>query len=175
MGRADSLHRLERPRPGEPRRRRQPCVREPAARPAAIAAPRRRSPGRRPRRAYQQASSVLRDAFAQPDVLSLMFPSPIGTVPGVALLHLRITEMLVHGWDLAQATAQPARLPDDLPEQELRFTRAKLGDIPAGRTPFAPPHARLRRRARDRPPRRLPPPPRHSWRYDARLPPPGSA
>ncbi|HKB30166.1 MAG TPA: TIGR03086 family metal-binding protein [Streptosporangiaceae bacterium] len=104
-----------------------------------MAAPRRRSPGRRPRRAYQQASSVLRDAFAQPDVLSLMFPSPIGTVPGVALLHLRITEMLVHGWDLAQATAQPARLPDDLAEQELRFTRAKLGDIPAGRSPFAPP------------------------------------
>ena len=63
----------------------------------------------------------------------------MGTVPGVVLLHLRITELLVHGWDLAQATAQPPLLPDDLAEQELQFTSGKLADIPAGRHPFAPP------------------------------------
>lgn len=28
--------------------------------------------------------------------------------------------------------------PDDIVEQELTFTRAKLGDVPPGRTPFAP-------------------------------------
>lgn len=89
--------------------------------------------------AYRRASSVLQDAFCQPDLMERMFPSPIGTVPAIVLLHLRITEILVHGWDLARATAQPALLPDDLAEQELQFTRGKLGDVPAGRSPFAPP------------------------------------
>ena len=47
--------------------------------------------------------------------------------------------MLVHGWDLARATGQPASFPDDLAEQELAFSRHKLADIPAGRHPFGPP------------------------------------
>ena len=89
--------------------------------------------------AYRQSGRALQDAFAQPGVLEQMFPSPVGTVPGVVVLHLRITELLVHGWDLARATAQPAALPADLAEQELLFTRGKLADIPADRQPFAPP------------------------------------
>jgi hypothetical protein len=57
---------------------------------------------------------------------------------GDAALHLRVTELLVHGWDLARATGQPASFPDDLAEQELAFSRSKLADIPAGRRPFGP-------------------------------------
>jgi uncharacterized protein (TIGR03086 family) len=64
---------------------------------------------------------------------------PIGSVPGIAALHPRITEVLVHGWDLARATGQHAEFPEDLAEQELAFSRSKLADIPEGRTPFAPP------------------------------------
>src|SRR6266513_3088890 len=45
----------------------------------------------------------------------------------------------VHGWDLAQATGQPALFPDRLAEQELAFTRHALADLPAGRSPFGPP------------------------------------
>lgn len=82
---------------------------------------------------------MLHDAFCQPGVLQRVFPSPVGKVPGIVLVHLRITELLVHGWDLAHATAQPVRLPDDLAEQELQFTRGKLADVSAERSPFAPP------------------------------------
>jgi uncharacterized protein (TIGR03086 family) len=64
---------------------------------------------------------------------------PFGTVPGVVALHLRLTEILVHGWDLAHATGQTATFPDDLVEQELDFTRGKLADVPSNRSPFAPP------------------------------------
>ena len=78
-------------------------------------------------------------AFRQPGVLDRVHTVPIGPVPGIAALHLRITEVLVHGWDLARATGQHAKFPEDLAEQELAFSRRKLGDIPAGRTPFAPP------------------------------------
>lgn len=64
---------------------------------------------------------------------------PFGTVPGIVALHLRITEVLVHGWDLARATHQVARFPDDIVEQELEFTRGRLPDVSSARRPFAPP------------------------------------
>jgi uncharacterized protein (TIGR03086 family) len=89
--------------------------------------------------AYRDSAAALVGAFRQPDVLGRVHAVPIGPVPGIAALHLRITEVLVHGWDLAHATGQDAVFPEDLAEQELAFSRSKLGDIPPGRTPFAPP------------------------------------
>lgn len=82
---------------------------------------------------------ALQAAFAQPGVLEKVVTVPIGAVPGVVALHLRIAESLVHGWDLAQATGQPTDgLPDDLAEQELEFSRRRLPDLPPDRRPFAP-------------------------------------
>jgi uncharacterized protein (TIGR03086 family) len=92
-----------------------------------------------PAAAYRKGARALQDVFSQPHVLEQTFSSAIGVVPGLAMLHLRVTELLVHGWDIAQATGQPAQLPTDLAELELRFTQAKLSDVPAGRTPFGPP------------------------------------
>jgi uncharacterized protein (TIGR03086 family) len=89
--------------------------------------------------AYRDSAAAVLGAFRQPDVLEHVFTVPFGTVPGMVALHLRITEVLVHGWDLAQATAQPATFPDDLAEQALAFTRGKLPDVGSGRSPFAPP------------------------------------
>ena len=89
--------------------------------------------------AYRDAASGLLAAFSEPGALERVVTVPFGTVPGIAALHLRITELLVHGWDLARATGQPASFPDDLAEQELAFSRARLGDSPAGRRPFGPP------------------------------------
>lgn len=90
--------------------------------------------------AFHRSGRELVTAFAQDGVLEKMVTVPAGTVPGVAALHLRMTELLVHGWDLAQATDQPTTdLPADLAEQEYVFSAGKLDDLPPGRSPFAAP------------------------------------
>lgn len=95
--------------------------------------------GHDPVGAYHEAGAELQAAFSQPAVLERTFQAPIGLVPGAVLLHLRITELLVHGWDLAHATGQPARLPDDLAEEELAFARSpRAPDVPRSGHPFGP-------------------------------------
>lgn len=94
--------------------------------------------GTDPVAAYRDAAKDLLVAFRGPGVLDRMFQVPAGLVPGIAALHLRVVEDLVHGWDLARATGQEIRIPDELVERALGFTRAKLADVPPDRSPFAP-------------------------------------
>ncbi|MCW2643576.1 MAG: hypothetical protein JWP76_5882 [Dactylosporangium sp.] len=89
--------------------------------------------------AYRDSGDRMLTAFRRPGVFEQTFTLPIGAAPAIAALHLRITDLLVHGWDIAQATGQPAHLPERLAALELEFTRAKLADVPADRRPFAPP------------------------------------
>jgi uncharacterized protein (TIGR03086 family) len=88
--------------------------------------------------AYRGSVRALLEAFALPGVMERMVTVPFGTVPGVVAWHLRMTEALTHGWDLARATGQDVEAPDDLVEQELAFTGRALADIPPERRPFAP-------------------------------------
>jgi uncharacterized protein (TIGR03086 family) len=89
--------------------------------------------------AFRVAADTLLAAFRQPGALEQVVTVPVGTVPGIGALHLRLVETLVHGWDLARATGRPPGFPEALAEQELAFSRAKLADVPPDRTPFAPP------------------------------------
>jgi uncharacterized protein (TIGR03086 family) len=92
-----------------------------------------------PVQAYRDAGAALLTAFSQPGVLEGVFQVPAGRVPGAVMLHLRITELLIHGWDLARATGQTAHLPDDLAEEELAFARSPLApDVPRTGQPFGP-------------------------------------
>jgi hypothetical protein len=45
-------------------------------------------------------------------------------------LQIRLYDLLTHGWDLAEAPAIPANLPDDLTEQALAFARDQLSSQP---------------------------------------------
>jgi uncharacterized protein (TIGR03086 family) len=89
--------------------------------------------------AYRDSAAALLAAFGAPGALERIVTVPFGTVPGSVALHLRVTEVLVHGWDLAKATGQSAEFPADAAEQELAFSRSALEQLPPDRRPFAPP------------------------------------
>lgn len=95
--------------------------------------------GDNPVQAFREAGEELVSAFGQASVLERVFQAPVGHVPGAVLLHLRTTDILVHGWDLAQATGQPARLPGDIAEEELAFARSPHApNVPRTGHPFGP-------------------------------------
>jgi uncharacterized protein (TIGR03086 family) len=70
-----------------------------------------------PLAAFQLAAAQLRTAFATPGVLESVYEAPFGSGRGAILVHVRIVEVLAHGWDLARATGQPTDFPDDVAER----------------------------------------------------------
>ncbi len=95
--------------------------------------------GESPAQAYREAGAELASAFSEPSVFEGIFQAPVGKVPGAVLLNLRLTELLVHGWDLAHATGQPATFPDDLATQALAFsTGSSAPNVPRTGRPFGP-------------------------------------
>jgi uncharacterized protein (TIGR03086 family) len=41
-------------------------------------------------------------------------------------LALRVTDLLIHGWDIATATGQPAHLPDEITKDALTFAHRRM-------------------------------------------------
>jgi uncharacterized protein (TIGR03086 family) len=94
--------------------------------------------GADPAGAYRRSATALQAAATRPGVLERSQATPLGVATGAERLQWRIADLLVHGWDLGQATGVAAELPDDLVEQALTFVRAQLPSQPrAGR--FADP------------------------------------
>lgn len=92
--------------------------------------------------AFHRAAHLVSAAFAQPGALDQVVTVPFGTVPAEVALHLRLTEVLVHGWDLARATGQPVRFRDETVAAELAFAQcalraARQGVVDVGTGPTA--------------------------------------
>ena len=79
-----------------------------------------------PAAAYRGSAATLLAAFGRPGALERSYRGPLGTATGAERLQIRLYDLLAHGWDLAQATGQPADLPEDLAEQSLAFARTQL-------------------------------------------------
>jgi uncharacterized protein (TIGR03086 family) len=94
-------------------------------------APPRRNPAHvedDPAAAYQDSAVRLLAAFGQPEVLERTYRGPSGRPPVPSDCRSGSTISWPHGWDLAQATGQPAELPDDVAEQALTFVCIQLSD-----------------------------------------------
>lgn len=76
--------------------------------------------GDNPAGAYRDSGVAMQAAFDQPEVLEWTYHGPLGAASGAERLHLRITDLLAHGWDLARATGQPAELAEAWRERVLR-------------------------------------------------------
>jgi uncharacterized protein (TIGR03086 family) len=90
--------------------------------------------GNDPAGAYRRSAAALAAAAALPGVLEQSQTSPAGAATGAERVQWRIADLLVHSWDLVQATGVAAELPDDLAELMLAFVRPRLPGQPrAGR------------------------------------------
>ncbi|RJQ74446.1 TIGR03086 family protein [Pseudonocardiaceae bacterium YIM PH 21723] len=92
-----------------------------------------------PASTYRKATADLLTALRRPGTLQRSFVVPVGPVSGVAAVHLRIAEELVHGYDLGQAIGLPTRFPADIVERSIVFTAGKLADVDPDRSPFGAP------------------------------------
>jgi uncharacterized protein (TIGR03086 family) len=58
-----------------------------------------------------------------PGVMERTCELPLGSIPAPMAARLNLVEVVVHGWDVSQATGERAAIPDSLAEPILEFSR----------------------------------------------------
>jgi len=72
---------------------------------------------------YDQAARAGLDAWSAPDALERTYALPMGGRSGAEALRIHQADLLLHGWDLAEATHQDATLDPDLARFALQTER----------------------------------------------------
>ena len=93
-----------------------------------------------PAEGFRATGTAMHDAFLTAGFLDNKVDTPmLGPQEGRTIVHMRINELLIHGWDLARATGQPADLPEDLAEGALMLWQTRLAGRPREGMPFDAP------------------------------------
>ena len=93
-----------------------------------------------PAAGFRATGARMHNAFLTPGFLDGTVDTPmLGEQPGATVVHMRINELLIHGWDLARAIGQPADLPEDLAEGALALWQTRLAGRPRDGMPFGHP------------------------------------
>ena len=82
--------------------------------------------------AWEDARTELDAALAEPGVLDRTFHHPAGDFPGAQAVFAYVSEVAVHGWDLAMALGRPDDLDDSLAAACLEPVRRFLPAEPRG-------------------------------------------
>ena len=103
-----------------------------------------------PLAAYDRATAECLSAFGEPGTLARIVDYPLGAIPGRQLLDLRLTETVIHTWDLARAIGADDRLDPRLVEwvhRNLDRIYDNVADSPVSSAPshqfFAAPQGTL--------------------------------
>ncbi len=89
---------------------------------------------------WERTTKRAREAWSDPARLDALVTAPWGKVPGRAAVWAGLNEVLVHGWDLAVATGQPAEADPALAQAVLVAAQRAIPAEPrGGQVPFAPP------------------------------------
>lgn len=91
--------------------------------------------------AYAEASSAALAAAGAGDTLTRMHVTPLGEMPGPMLAGFTTLDILMHGWDLAKATGQPADLDGRLAAHVLSFAEQALATPESRASRIGPPVA----------------------------------
>ena len=90
--------------------------------------------GQDPAAQFRDAAAAALAAWRTPGVLDRVVDGGPGPMPGRVLAGINLLDTATHTWDLAIATGQPARLPDDVATAALDASRATISpDIRPGR------------------------------------------
>jgi uncharacterized protein (TIGR03086 family) len=96
--------------------------------------------GADPAAGFRTTGERMHDAFLTPGFLEGTFETPMmGEQQGTTIVHMRINELLIHGWDLSRAIGRPDGLPDDLAEGALKLWQTRLAGRPREGMPFGVP------------------------------------
>ena len=79
-----------------------------------------------PAAAYAEGAAAALAAAGTGDALTRLHVTPLGDMPGPVLAGFTTLDILVHGWDLAKATGQPAALEAALAGHVLAFAHQAL-------------------------------------------------
>ncbi|WP_410669161.1 TIGR03086 family metal-binding protein [Amycolatopsis sp. cmx-4-68] len=86
--------------------------------------------GASPASAFASSVAAARAVLAGPGLFARKVTTPLGEVPGVFLVHMRVNEYLAHGWDIADATGQSRDLLPELATRALEQWRSRFGATP---------------------------------------------
>ena len=92
------------------------------------------------RAAWRTAGDRFFAALADTDDLDKPVSLPFGTLPAGAALQLAAGDLLVHSWDLAQATGQAFDPPVDFVESSFAFFQVAVNDDLRSAGLFGPPY-----------------------------------
>lgn len=67
-----------------------------------------------PAGAYRKSAQMVLDRFRKPETMQAQFQFPFGTLPGEMAIGIVITEITVHGWDIAKASRQDATIDPEI-------------------------------------------------------------